>query len=89
MKVRRKLKTLFTHPRRVIWKYFYPFWCKLFNIPPPPYGEDYDHHWGYTSFNGKTVLDLGADYGSTAHFSCPEERRGLLPLRAIPPGLLS
>lgn len=27
--------------------------------------EGYDDHWGYTNFEGKTILDLGADYGST------------------------
>ncbi len=27
--------------------------------------EGYDDHWGYTNFEGKIVLDLGADYGST------------------------
>jgi predicted RNA methylase len=30
--------------------------------------EDYKKHWLYADFNGKTVLDLGADYGSTAVF---------------------
>ena len=27
--------------------------------------EGYEAHWGYTNFEDKTVLDLGADYGST------------------------
>jgi len=30
--------------------------------------EDYDLHWGYIDYNDKVVLDLGADYGSTAKF---------------------
>jgi len=30
--------------------------------------EDYDKHWNFTRFKGKTVLDLGADYGSTAWY---------------------
>jgi len=35
----------------------------------PPYtGEGYGAHWGFTSYNGKVVLDVGADYGSTASF---------------------
>jgi len=66
--ISRKVKTLLTHPRRVVWKYFGPLWCRLRNIPAPLYGKDYDHHWGYTSFAGKIILDLGADYGSTVHF---------------------
>ncbi len=35
---------------------------------PSRYGEDYVAHWNYTTFEGKTILDLGADYGSTASF---------------------
>lgn len=30
--------------------------------------ENYSVHWGYTDFSGKIILDLGADYGSTASF---------------------
>jgi GT2 family glycosyltransferase/precorrin-6B methylase 2 len=28
--------------------------------------EDYDVHWGFADYTGKTILDLGADVGSTA-----------------------
>ena len=28
--------------------------------------ENYDEYWGFTSFKDKTILDLGADWGSTA-----------------------
>lgn len=34
----------------------------------PRYSENYDYHWGFASFHNKTVLDLGADYGSTASY---------------------
>lgn len=30
--------------------------------------EDYECHWGFVNFFGKTVLDIGADWGSTARF---------------------
>lgn len=30
--------------------------------------EDYDQHWGFASFAGKSVLDIGADWGSTAYY---------------------
>lgn len=30
--------------------------------------EDYDQHWGFASFTGKNVLDIGADWGSTAYY---------------------
>ena len=35
-------------------------------IREPP--EDYDQHWGFTSFLGKRVLEFGADWGSTAYY---------------------
>lgn len=31
-------------------------------------GEDYDVHWDYTDFKNKTILDLGAEFGSTAAY---------------------
>lgn len=34
----------------------------------PIYGEDYQVHWGYTSYKDRTVLDLGADYGSSTEW---------------------
>lgn len=33
----------------------------------PIYGEDYAHHWPI-EVKGKTVIDIGADYGSTAFY---------------------
>lgn len=29
-------------------------------------GEDFDFHWGFINWKGKVILDVGADYGSTA-----------------------
>jgi len=30
--------------------------------------ENYDDHWGFASFEGKTILDIGADWGSTTYY---------------------
>jgi len=35
---------------------------------PSWHGEDFDDTWGFLDVEGKVVLDLGADYGSTAAF---------------------
>lgn len=66
--VQKKFKTLFTNPKGVLVKYSRKFWKCLTGHIPPISGEDYDKHWNYVSFDGKTVLDLGADYGSTADY---------------------
>lgn len=29
-------------------------------------GENFEYHWGFVDWKNKTVLDIGADYGSTA-----------------------
>jgi FkbM family methyltransferase len=63
----RKALTLLRNPRGVYHKYKSKL-VRLFGGIAPIYGEDYDSHWGFTSFKGKVVLDLGADYGSTAHY---------------------
>jgi predicted rRNA methylase YqxC with S4 and FtsJ domains len=65
---KRKSKTLFTNPRGVIIKYWRKFWAHLTGHYQPVFDEDYGKHWRYVSFVGKTVLDLGADYGSTADY---------------------
>jgi precorrin-6B methylase 2 len=49
-------------------KYLGKFWYNLLRAPYPPFGENYDAHWNYISFEGKVVLDLGADYGSSAYY---------------------
>jgi predicted RNA methylase len=83
--VNRKIHTLFYNPREVARKYLPsrfkkvadPFFrhvmILLFFIkraPVPIYYEGYNAHWNYFSFKDKIVLDLGADYGSTAYFFC-------------------
>jgi rhamnosyltransferase len=42
--------------------------AKKHRTVPPYLGEDYDSHWGAFFFWGKTVLDIGADYGSTVSY---------------------
>jgi len=34
----------------------------------PIFNEDYNECWGCVSYKDKTVLDLGADYGSTVYY---------------------
>lgn len=63
-----KLKTLVRHPRKVFFKYKNRAYFKIINAPRPYIDEDYNKHWGFADFEGKTILDLGADYGSTAWF---------------------
>jgi DNA-directed RNA polymerase beta subunit len=64
----RKIVTLFRSPDRVAKKYVKKVWARLNGRIPRMLDEDYNKHWNYTSFVGKTVLDLGADYGSTADY---------------------
>lgn len=65
----RKVHTLRLNPVGVYRKYVGKTKViKLSGGVPPIYGEDYKVHWGFTSFKGKIVLDLGADCGSTAYY---------------------
>ena len=66
--VKHKIHTTLTQPHLVFLKYGTMLKAKLNGDIVPLEGEDYDRHWKWTSFTGKTVLDLGADYGSTAFF---------------------
>lgn len=34
----------------------------------PWHGEDFNEFWGFVDFQNKVILDIGADYGSTAYF---------------------
>jgi len=65
MILKHKLLTFITKPHLAIQKYF-----KLFILKEilPIFNEDYNECWGYVDYEGKTVLDLGADYGSTAYY---------------------
>jgi precorrin-6B methylase 2 len=58
-----KLRTFIHRPQAAINKYFHE---KILREYLPFSGEDFDEHWLHTCFEGKTVLDVGADYGSTA-----------------------
>jgi hypothetical protein len=67
----RKVHTLRLNPVGVYRKYVGKTKTKVIKLSggvPPIYGEDYKVHWGFTSFKGKIVLDLGADCGSTAYY---------------------
>src|SRR4030042_374590 len=66
--IARKIETLLRHPRKAFFKYKNRAYFKIINAPRPFIDEDYNHHWGFADFKGKSVLDLGADYGSTAWF---------------------
>lgn len=68
-----KLYTLLTNPTGVLLKYTRRNNIRniLLNVARgtlPSFGEDYDKHWNYLNFKGKKILDLGADYGSTASY---------------------
>lgn len=80
----RKLKTLLQHPRKVFFKYKNRVYFKIINAPIPYLDEDYNHHWGFTDFKGKTVLDLGADYGSTAWFFLKKGAKLVVAVEADP-----
>jgi hypothetical protein len=70
-KLIKKIRTLTTNPTAVYYKYkgkFKYILVKLLGGIPPIYKEDYDRHWNFTTFKNKVILDLGADYGSTAYY---------------------
>jgi predicted RNA methylase len=68
MIVKRKLHTVFSNPTGVVRKYRRRFLCRFHGDLLPIYDEDYDLFWNHFSFKDKKVLDLGADYGSTASY---------------------
>ncbi|MGP8069934.1 MAG: hypothetical protein ACLP5V_08595 [Candidatus Bathyarchaeia archaeon] len=51
---------------------------------PSPYFENYDYHWGFASFHNKTVLDIGADYGSTASYFLQNGARRVIAVESNP-----
>jgi len=63
--VKNKVLTLIRKPHLAIEKYFRVLILKEIL---PIYNENYEECWGYVDYKGKTVLDLGADYGSTAYY---------------------
>ena len=64
--VKRKILTFFKRPHEVIRKYFRILILR--EILPLYSNENYDECWGFVSYKNKIVLDLGADYGSTAYY---------------------
>lgn len=64
--VKRKILTFFKRPHHVIRKYFRILILR--EILPLYSNENYDECWGFVSYKNKVVLDLGADYGSTAYY---------------------
>jgi hypothetical protein len=68
--VRRKLNTLMNNPSKTVKtkinQYALILASKLGGKIRPWSDATYTWHWNYVSFVSKTVLDLGADYGSTA-----------------------
>lgn len=80
----RKVKTLFRHPKTVFFKYTKRTYFKIISAPRPYLDEDYNHHWGFTDFKGKTILDLGADYGSTAWFFLEKGAKSVVAVEGDP-----
>jgi len=37
-------------------------------LTQPIYGEDYEKHWSFLTLEGKSIIDFGADYGSSANY---------------------
>jgi len=65
MVLKSKLLTFVKRPHIAMRKYFRVL---ILREILPIYNEDYEQCWGCVSYKDKTVLDLGADYGSTAHY---------------------
>ncbi len=66
--ISQKFKTLLYHPQAAFSKYTKRTYFKIIGAPTPYTDENYNRHWAFTDFKGKAILDLGADYGSTAWF---------------------
>ena len=68
--LKRKLRTLKREPRAVLRKYLRIFKHRvLLRADPrePAWGDDYNLHWPFGA-EGARVLDIGADYGSSAYY---------------------
>ena len=53
-------------------------------IIPPYDNENFELHWNYVNFQGKTILDLGADHGSTASFFFEKGARKVIAVEGNP-----
>ncbi|MCS7097351.1 MAG: hypothetical protein NZ926_02705 [Candidatus Methanomethylicia archaeon] len=83
----KKFRTLFLDPVGVYYKckkIMRIIFIKLIGGIPPIYGEDYDMHWNFTSFKDKIILDLGADYGSTAYYFLRKKAKKIIAVEGDP-----
>lgn len=46
--------------------------------------ESYDAHWGFASFKNKTIIDFGADFGSTASYFLTKEAYKVIAVEGKP-----
>jgi len=54
------------------------------SVPDITWQENYEAHWNYVDFQGKTILDLGADYGSTATWFVRKGARKIIAVEGDP-----
>jgi hypothetical protein len=85
-RLKHKVITLSQNPVGVYTKYGIRFWGLISNgiISMPKQPENYDLHWNYLNFKDKTVLDLGADYGSTARYFRKQGARQVIAVEGDP-----
>lgn len=50
----------------------------------PPTGDDLPSHWGFATFKDKTILDLGADRGSTVWYFFSEGAEQIIAIEGDP-----
>lgn len=82
--IRSKMHTLFLTPLGVYRKYKEDMSRKISGLPRSIATEDYHLHWNYLSFKNKTVLDLGADFGSTALYFKKKGAREIIAVEGDP-----
>ena len=84
--MKRKLRTLKREPRAVARKYLRIFKHRvLLRADPrePAWGDDYDLHWPFGAEDAR-VLDIGADYGSTAYYFLRKGAREVVAVEGDP-----
>jgi len=80
--LKRKVTTMFTRPHIAMRKYFRRYVLReIF----PLYNENYDDCWGSVDYKDKVVLDLGADYGSTAYYFLKHGAKRVVAVEGDPP----
>ena len=53
-------------------------------VKPFSEADDYEWQWALTSFEGRVVMDIGADYGSTAWFFLCKGARKVIAVEGLP-----